>query len=409
MIAPADPAELARWRADTPAAGRRVHLNNAGASLVTRQVRQAIDEYLDLEAELGGYEAADASQGALEGVYDDLGRLVGAARRNIALSQNSTTAFAQALGAFDFAPGDTILTTRADYASNQIMYLSLAGRLGVDVVRAPDLPEGGVDPDAVRQAIARRRPTLVSVTWVPTNSGLVQPVAEIGEICRLGGGAVPDRRLPGGRPAAGGRGGAALRLPGRHRTQVPAGTTRDRLPLRLRPRPRERRPPAAGGHARRHLDRSGQVRAHPGCGAGSNRGRSPYALVMGVGAAVRYAIDVGLATARDRARALAAYARERLAELPGVRVLDRGRELGAIVTAAPGTRPAADVKLALRARGINTSSPDRSDAVIDMDDKGAASAIRLSPHYYNTAAEIDTAVEALGDLLSGGGTLSASP
>ena len=66
----------------------------------------------------------------------------------------------------------------------------------------------------------------------------------------------------------------------------------------------------------------------------SSRGRSPYALVLGLGAAARYALDVGIETARDRARALAAYARERLAEVPGVRVLDRGPELCAIVTVA---------------------------------------------------------------------------
>lgn len=127
---------------------------------------------------------------------------------------------------------------------------------------------------------------------------------------------------------------------------------------------------------------------------------SSHALVLGLGAAARYALDVGLATARDRARALAAYARVRLAEIPGVRVLDRGGELGAIVTCDPAGRPAAEIKLALRARGINTSSPGREDAVIDMDAKGASSAIRLSPHYYNTAEEIDTAVEALRELLA---------
>ena len=124
-----------------------------------------------------------------------------------------------------------------------------------------------------------------------------------------------------------------------------------------------------------------------------------YALVLGLGAAARYALDVGLETARDRARALAAYARARLADLPGVRMLDRGAELCAIVTAEPGDRSGAEIKLALRARGINTSSPGRDDGVIDMDEKRATSAIRLSPHYYNTAAEIDTAVEALRELL----------
>ena len=124
-----------------------------------------------------------------------------------------------------------------------------------------------------------------------------------------------------------------------------------------------------------------------------------FALVLGLGAAARYALDVGLDTARDRSRALAEYARARLAELPGVRVLDRGAERCAIVTVEPAGRPGAEIKLALRARGINTSSPEREDAVIDMDEKGARSAIRISPHYYNTAEEIDRAVGALGELI----------
>jgi selenocysteine lyase/cysteine desulfurase len=119
-----------------------------------------------------------------------------------------------------------------------------------------------------------------------------------------------------------------------------------------------------------------------------------------VGAAARYALEVGIETARDRARALARYAREKLAEVRGVRVLDRGPELCAIVTAQPGNRDGAEIKLALRARGINTSSPDRSDAVIDMDDKGATSALRISPHYYNTTDEIDTAVATLAEILA---------
>jgi cysteine desulfurase / selenocysteine lyase len=82
-------------------------------------------------------------------------------------------------------------------------------------------------------------------------------------------------------------------------------------------------------------------------------------------------------------------------------LLDRGAGRCAVVMVEPGGRPAAEIKLALRARGINTSSPEREDAVIDMDEKGTASAIRISPHYYNTAREVDQAVEALADLMRG--------
>ena len=99
-----------------------------------------------------------------------------------------------------------------------------------------------------------------------------------------------------------------------------------------------------------------------------------YALVLGLGAAARYALDGRrsrrLATA---ARALAAYARERLAERRracGCSIA--GRALRHRRPREPGGRSGAEIKLALRARGINTSSPDREDAVIDMDEKGAA-------------------------------------
>lgn len=399
MRAPADAPAVARWREDTPGCAKRIHLNNAGAAMVPRAVRQAVDQHLDLEDQLGGYEAAEARIEAFGQVGEDLGRLVGGQRRNIALAQNSTVAFAQALGAFDFAAGDSILTSRADYASNQIMYLSLAARLGVEVIRAPDLPIGGVDPDAVRDLVRRRRPALVALTWVPTNSGLVQDVAAVGEVCRAAEvpylvdacqavGQIPVDVAAIGCDYLAGTGRKFLRGPRGIGFLFVADRT------------------LAAGAYPLLVDMHGATWTDPDRFALTPDARRfesweiAYALALGLGAAARYALDtVGIDTARARSHALAAYARDRLSEVPGVRVLDRGQELCAIVTVEPAGRQGADIKLALRARGINTSSPDREDAVIDMDAKGAASALRISPHYYNTASEIDTAVEALAELL----------
>jgi selenocysteine lyase/cysteine desulfurase len=401
VSAAAHPPELARWRADTPGCDHLVHLNNAGAALTPRPVHQAVIAHLRLEEELGGYEAAEARSDALRQVYQDLGRLLGAGARNMALTQSSTTAFAQALETFDFVPGDTILTSRADYASNQIMYLSLARRRGVEIVRAPDAPEGGIDPAAVRRLMGRRRPTLVALTWVPTNSGLVQPVEAVGEICR----AAEVTYLVDACQAVG-------QMPvdvGALHCDYLAGTSRKFLrgPRGIGFLYVSDRALAAGAHPLL-VDMHGASWTDPDAFELTPDARRfetwemPYGLVLGLGAAVRYALEVGIPTAHQRAWALARHARERLARVPGVRVLDRGPALSAIVTLQPAACDGAELKLALRARGINTSSPEREDAVLDMDDKGVTSALRISPHYYNTTDEIDTAAAALEDLLASG-------
>ena len=393
------PAELERWRADTPACTRLVHLNNAGAALVPRPVQSAILDHLALEQEIGGYEAADARREDVRHAYAAMGRLLGTEARNIALVQNSTVAFAQAVSAFDFNGGDVILTSRSDYASNQIMYLSLARRRGVEIVRAPDAAEGGIDPDAVQKLIRKRRPSLVALTWIPTNSGLVQPVEAVGRICRNAG--VPY--LVDACQAIG-------QLPvdvGALQCDYLSGTARKFLrgPRGLGFLYASDRVLEAGAHPLL-VDMHGADWTDTDDFALNPDARrfetweNAFALVLGLGAAAEYALQAGVEPTGRRARELAEYARSQLSAIPGVRVLDRGPELCAIVTIAVDGQDTANIKLALRSRGINTSSPQREDAVLDMDEKGTASALRISPHYYNTQEEISTAVDAIQELLS---------
>ncbi len=398
MSRPTDPPELAGWRADTPGCEELVHLNNAGAALQPRIVREAITRHLELEHRIGGYEAAEASQTELRGAYDAVGRLLGTGGRNISMQQNATVAFAQAMAAFDLGPGDLILTSRSDYASNQIMYLALARRRGVETIRVPDAPEGGIDPQAVRELIARRRPALLALSWIPTNSGLVQPAEAVGEVCR-------EAEVPYLVDACQAVGQIPIDV-GRLHCDDLSAASRKFL-----------RGPRGAGFLY-VADRVIEAGAYPLTvdmhGAtwseadefeltpDARRFESwelSFALTLGVGAAAEYAISVGIGTASARSWELARYVRERLAELDGVRVLDRGPALCAIATAELGGRSGAEVKLALRARGINTSSPERDDAVIDMDEKRAVSALRISPHYYNTAQEIDVTLAALSDVM----------
>ena len=400
-LATTSPPELAQWRADTPGCAGLVHLNNAGAALMPRVAQEAVLRYLSLEHELGGYEAADAQVENIEASYAAMARVLGTKARNLGLMQNSTVAFAQAVSAFDFSPGDVVLTSRSDYASNQIMYLSLAQRRGVEIVRAPDATEGGVDPEAVRRLIARRRPALVALTWIPTNSGLVQPVEAVGKICREA--EVPY--LIDGCQAVG-------QLPievNALNCDYLSGTSRKFLrgPRGLgflyvsdRALQSGAHPLLVDMHGANWTD-ADAFELHPGARR-FETWEFAYALVMGMGAAAEYALEAGIGATGERARKLAEYARTALATIPGVRVLDRGPRLCAIVTIAIAGRDTTDIKLALRARRINTSSPHREDAVIDMDEKRTASALRISPHYYNTTEEIDTAVAALEEVMKVG-------
>ena len=395
-----------QWRLDTPGCADRVHLNNAGASLMPRPVAETVHRHLDRESAIGGYEAeaeAEAS-GEVREVYDRLGRLLGARADNLALVENATVAVAQALSAFDLQAGDVLVTTHNDYTSNQLMYLSLARRLGIEVLRAGDLPEGGVDPDAVRRLVAHPRCRLVALTWVPTNSGLVQPAEEVGEICEAAG--VPY--LVDACQAVG-------QLPvdvERLHCDFLAGTARKFL-----------RGPRGIGFlyvSDRLLERG----AHPlfidmrGAGlvdeanfelaAGARRFENwefSYALVLGLGAAARYALEaVGIETAGRRALELATRVRERLAAMPGLRLHDRGPRLCAIVTAEIPDRADWDpgeIVRRLHREGINLHASLGGPGPFNAPGANAAPILRISPHYYNTLEEIDAAMSALETLLHG--------
>ncbi len=383
------------YRNDTPAAvAGRIHLNNAGAALQPGPVIDAVQAHLRKESAMGGYEAADAEAVSIRQAYERVAALIGTASRNIAVVENATVGFALALSSFDFAPGDVILTTRNDYISNQLMYLSLARRHGVRVVRAPDTPAGGVDVDAVRAAIATERPALVAVTWVPTNSGLVQPVEAVGEVCA----AAEVPYLIDACQAAG---------------QISIDVNRLRCDFLAATARKFMRGPRGVGFLY-VSDAALEAGRHPlyidmrsaewldddeyRLAADARRFENwefAYALLLGMGEAAHYATQVGVADAGRYAASLAEHARARIAAMDGARVLDHGPELCAIVTAEFAAAPADEIVARLREQAVNTSATFREFAVIDMKEKAARTAVRISPHYYNTRRDVDIALDAL--------------
>ncbi|MER7753726.1 aminotransferase class V-fold PLP-dependent enzyme [Kitasatospora sp. NPDC097643] len=402
FIQPTEPLlDLAALRADTPGCRAVIHFNNAGCGLMARPVLQASVDHLQLEAAIGGYEAAAARAGQVADFYAALAELLHTRPRNIAFAGSATHAYTKALSAIDFRPGDVVLTTRNDFVSNQIAFLALRRRHGVRIVHAPDRPDGsGVDVEAMAALMRAHRPRLVAVTHVPTNSGLVQSIAEIGRHCReldllyL----VDACQSVGQYPLDVERIGCdLLTATCRKFLRGPRGSgflyVSDRV--------------LEAGYEPLFIDMHGARWVAPGhyrpvdTAARFEEWEFPYATVLGCAAAVRYALRVGLEPISRRTPALAGRLRERLAALPGVRTLDGGPAPAALVTfAIDGWQPE-PFKAAMDARGINSALSYREFAQFDFADKEVEWCLRLSPHYYNTEEEVDTVAATVAELANG--------
>jgi len=175
--------DLDAIRADTPGTANRIHLNNAGAGLMPKQVTDAVRQHLELEEAIGGYEAKADVQEAYEGVYGSITRLLGANRDEIALVENATVAWNKAFFGIPFKEGDRILTCESEYGANYIGYLQMAKWKGIRIETIPNDSSGAIDPEALR-AMLDDRVRLISITHIPTSGGLVNPAEAIGAIAR---------------------------------------------------------------------------------------------------------------------------------------------------------------------------------------------------------------------------------
>ena len=119
---------------------------------------------------------------------------------------------------------------------------------------------------------------------------------------------------------------------------------------------------------------------------------------IGLGVAVRYLLDVGMDAASKRLTGLAESLRQRLSNLPGIKVRDLGREKGGIVTFSHAEADLEKLAQALRAQHINVSTTKATSTQIDMTRRRLDRMVRASVHYYNTESEIDRFVDAIGAL-----------
>jgi len=389
--------EIARLRAETPGCERVVHFNNAGASLPAAPVVEACVSHLRREAEIGGYEAQEEAQPRIDAVYASLARLIGGAGPDeIALLENATRAFDMAVYGLPLGPGDVILTSTAEYHSMFVTYLHLARR-GVVVDVVPPDATGQIDVGALRKRIDGRV-RLIALAHVPTNGGLVQPAEEVGRIAREAGAffLLDATQSVGQMPLDVRRLGChALAGTSRKYLRGPRGVgflwvTREWM-SRLEP-------PLMEGHAAEWVEPDRYV-IRPD-GKRFEVWEANYAARLGLGAAVEYALALGLPRIWARVRMLAEALRARLAALPGVTVRDLGDVRGGIVSFTVRNVEAARVKAAMRAASINVTISPARGTLLDMRARGLREVVRASVHYYNTEAELDRLTHAIARLTS---------
>ncbi|WP_206786478.1 aminotransferase class V-fold PLP-dependent enzyme [Amycolatopsis sp. MtRt-6] len=386
--------DVERARRETPGCAEVVHFNNAGSALPPAVVTDTVVEYLRHEALVGGYEAAAEAADRLDAVYASVARLLGAGSDDIALTDNATRSWQAVFYALPFGPGDRILTSRAEYASNAIAFLQVARRTGAVVEVIGDDESGQLDVEELRRRVDGDV-KLIAVSHVPTQGGLVNPAEEIGAVAEVAG--IPF--LLDACQSAGQLDLDVTRLKcdalsgtGRKFLRGPRGTGF----LYVHPRLRERLEPAMLDLHSATWESPAEYVVDPTAKRFEVWERD-FAAVYGLGAAVDYALDWGLPAIESRVASLAATLRERLGEA-GAHVHDVGARKCGLVTFSLAGTPAAEIKARLAEAHINTSLSTRTSAQYDFTARALPDMVRASVHYYNTEDEIDLLVREIEKL-----------
>ncbi len=380
-------------REDTVGCSDKIFLNSAGSSLMPKPVVETMVNYLHEEQRLSGYITAAKNEEQISQFYEEAARLINSASRNIAFTTSSTDGYAKALSSISFNQGDCIITTNDDYISNQIAFISLQKKFNIEIVRVANLPDHELDLEDFERLIKKHHPKLVAVTHIPTNSGLIQNVKGVGNLCRrydilylvdacqsVGQLVVDVEKIQ----------CDFLTATGRKFMRGPRGVgflyVSDRvLGLGMAPL----FPDSMGARWTAFNDYELNETAKR-----FELWERSNANLLGFKEALRYANHIGMQNIETYNRKLADTLRANLSG-NGLKVLDQGNRLSSIVTFCDQNNQIEAIEKVLKENHVYFTVSKKSNALIDFTVKNVESAIRLSPHYFNTSEEIERITEVL--------------
>lgn len=384
--------DIAQLRADTSGCAGLTHFNQAGAGLPPRAVTEAMTRRIAHEAQEGPMESAPSAEGMKARARDLAAGLLGCSPAEVALLGSGAAAWGVPVAALPaLRPGDRILVSQQEWGGNLATLQVMAARSGAVIEPMPVLEDGRTDLAALAARIDDRV-RLICLTWLPCNSGLIDDAEGIGRIASTAGvpyvidaaqavGQIPidvDRigcdvlAATARKHLRGPRGTALLYIRGSFLPQLSPGW------FDLGSAPWDNGTPRPRTDAR--VFETNEVSA---------------VLVAGLEAALDLTTRLGVDAIRARVAVLADMLRDRLAQMPGVTLLDRGGVQSGLVTFALDGIPAPALRARLAEERIAIGVNGTAYTPIDMTARGLDEVARAAVSYLTTEAEIDTLCAAL--------------
>lgn len=378
--------EINQVRTDTPGLSSRIHLDNCGSSLVPRAVVEALQAHLELETRVGGYVAQEQQSEQLAAVYRSLARLLGGQPTDYAFVGSAVDGWSKAFYSIPLGPSDNIVTAYNEYCSNFVSYLQRAKRDGVEIRVARPTAEGTLDLDHLASLIDANT-KLISLAHIPSSNGQAAPVYEIGKIAK-------SRNIlflldacqsTGQRPVNFEEIGCDMATgTGRKFLRGPRGTGY----VYINEKARSVVDPVVltNQAAAWTEDNAYELRSDAGIFEAWERSCMNQ---LGFGAALDYLLDLGVKKSTDRLSILSGHLREGLAAMAQVTPTCPVGADGAIITFNKAGWQAEDIKAEMAKHDIGVQVSRIVHERLDMGARGLETAVRISPHYYNTIEELD--------------------
>ncbi|HDQ74056.1 MAG TPA: cysteine desulfurase [Chloroflexi bacterium] len=389
-------------RADFPILDREIHghplayLDNAASSQKPVAVIEAIDRFYRAHyanIHRGVHTLSEEATVAYEAARDKVAAFINAPdRRGVIFTRNATEAInlvAYAWGRTNVGPGDRVVVTEMEHHSNIVPWQMLTQEVGADLVTFATTDEGRLDLDDLDRALDGPV-KLLAFSHVSNVLGTVNPAREITARAHAAGAQVlidAAQSVPHLPVDVQALDCDFLAFSG-HKMCGPSGVGA----LYGRPEILEAMPPfmGGGGMIRRVTCEESAWASLP---AKFEAGTPAIAEAVGLGAAVDYLSDVGMAAIWAHERELAAYALERLAELDAenscMRVLGppAGERCGLVSFTVAGIHPH-DLAQVLDWEGVAIRAGHHCAQPLHQR-CGLTASARASFYLYNTRDEID--------------------